>query len=127
MGRYAVRRLAQHGRGEAASSFSAGPRGAHLFMSMSDQAGAVFDIASDDLSLDEADIARMLEQGELRSTDLVQFEGRWVSLVDAPPFGDAAEVAQRREQRVRFVKHALMAAAGLSLPVAWLMIELLAR
>lgn len=96
-------------------------------MSMSDQAGAVFDVASDDLSLEEADITRMLEQGALSSTDLVHFEGRWVSLVDAPPFGDAAEVAQRREQRARLAKHALMAAAGLTLPVAYVLLRVLAH
>jgi hypothetical protein len=105
--------------GETASTFAVGRHGVRKFMSRSDQAGAVYDVHSDDLSLDEADITRMLERGELRSTDLVHFEGRWLSLVDAAPSTDAAEQAQRREQRARFVKHALMALVGVSLLHAW--------
>lgn len=72
-------------------------------------AGAVHEVMEERVDLDAARIDESLRTGALRSTDLIELDGAWVALADAIPFLEAAEVAQRRERRVAFVKASLLA------------------
>lgn len=76
------------------------------FWGQVDAEGAVYDIEATDLLLTEEEIARQLQQRELRSTDLVRFQGCWVSLTDFPPVADEAAAAERHERRKRYAKYA---------------------
>lgn len=66
--------------------------------------GPVFDVDANELSLEEKDVEAMLARDELRSTDLVKFDGGWMSLLDAPPFAEAAIPNAKRESRARWAK-----------------------
>ncbi|MDX2009862.1 MAG: hypothetical protein SFW67_06725, partial [Myxococcaceae bacterium] len=61
------------------------------------------------------EVERGLRDGSSRSTDLVHFDGQWVSLADSIPFADAAVAPARREARARFLMGALLFAALVAL------------
>lgn len=65
---------------------------------------AVFDVDANEFSLEERDVEAMLARSELRSSDLVKFDDVWMSLLDAPPFAEAAIPAAKREARARWAK-----------------------
>ncbi len=63
---------------------------------------ALFTVAERRVTMTAYDVDESLRSGALRTTDLIELEGRWISLAEAIPFIDAAEVALRREQRRAF-------------------------
>ncbi|MFT3706666.1 MAG: hypothetical protein QM817_03270 [Archangium sp.] len=71
------------------------------------------EIDAEELTLTSSEIDAMLAREELRSTDLVQIDGCWMSLADSPYFGDAAAPVAARESQVRWLK----AVGGLALIV----------
>jgi hypothetical protein len=62
----------------------------------------------------------------LQSSDLVLFEGSWVTLLDAPPFLDEAAHAHRGEQRSHFARNALLALAALGGLVGYVVLQMVA-
>jgi hypothetical protein len=91
--------------------------------------GAVHEVNSEDLRLSSDEVVGRLAGGELRSTDLVAFDGTWTTLADSLQFADAAEPYARRERRARNLRSALILfvfiPGGLSL--LWGLISFLVR
>lgn len=77
----------------------------NLARGLAEQVG---DVAADQRALTTDEVERGLGDGTIRSTDLVHFDGQWVSLADSIPFADAAVAPARREARGRFFKSALL-------------------
>lgn len=113
---YTVRRLSQVGRGEVQQVQGRGGIGGIEHASA--QAGAVYSIAAEELTLDEEQVIARLRQGWLRSTDLVLVDGRWSSLLDSAPFSDEAAARARVEAAGRTVRYLLLWAAPLLIAAA---------
>lgn len=67
------------------------------------RAAAVYDVATDELTLSHEDVERMLRERTLRSTDLIFIGDVWTTLADSIPFAEAALPAAKREARVRWL------------------------
>jgi hypothetical protein len=113
---FRIRKLTKTGKGDAQVSPHL-PHGGGLVVNVSHSAGAVFEIDAQETELDEREIRVALLDGTLRSSDLLFFEQKWQSLLDAPLFLDEATIAQRRERRVLFVRSAGLALLAFGLIV----------
>jgi hypothetical protein len=105
---YKVRRLTQVGHGVVDRSTNV--RGAPgAFMAMSDQAGAVYDVASTDAELTHEGVLEALKNGQLRPNDLVFADGVWSSLLESMAFGDEAAARQTANGRPLLIFGAFLA------------------
>ncbi|MER2563022.1 MAG: hypothetical protein ABTQ32_20010 [Myxococcaceae bacterium] len=118
---FPIRILRRAGRGEMQFSFTSIEA---VFALPSAAAGAVHQVAEERVEMSAASIDESLRTGALRSTDLIELDGAWVALADAIPFLEAAEVAQRRERRVAFVKASLLALLSLCLTAGYFMLRM---
>src|SRR5258705_8777744 len=84
---FRVRRLSTTGAGVVDSRYRGGGIGG-AFNSMSDQAGAVYDVSAQEETLPHEEVVSRLKRGALRSTDLVYVDGKWSTLLDSMPFGE---------------------------------------
>lgn len=87
-------------------------------------AAALHQVTEERVEMSAQCIDDSLRTGALRSTDLIRLDGAWVALADAIPFLEAAEVAQRRERRVAFVKASLLALLSLCLTAGYFMLRM---
>jgi hypothetical protein len=123
---YPVRRLSQVGEGVVDSTHYA--RGAAgLFQSASDRAGAVYDVHAAELTLTHDEIMQQLQRGELRSTDLVQVDGAWSTLLDSAPFGEEAEKRAGGEALGRNLKYIAMGAGSFVLLLLYVFLRMSAH
>lgn len=112
---FRVRRLTQQGAGVSSSG------------SMSDRAGAVFDVKASDASLTDEQVVQALRRGQLRSTDLVQVDGVWSTLADSLPFGDEAAKLTMGEGLGRTMSSTMMALAAVFLGLGAIMVRVVLR
>ncbi len=113
---FPIRILRRAGRSEMQFTFTSIEA---VFALPSAAAGAVHQVTEERVDLSAASIDESLRTGALRSTDLIELDGGWVALAEAIPFMEAAEVAQRRERRVAFVKASLLALLTVTVTVGY--------
>jgi hypothetical protein len=116
---YKVRRLSTVGPGVVDRTYR-GRGAAGAFMAMSDQAGAVYDIASNESELFADDIEARLKNGDLKPTDLVLVDGTWTTFADSIPFGDVVHGEQQANRKMGLIIGAVLAVLALMYIVATL-------
>lgn len=88
------------------------------YSTLSDHAGAVYDVDADEAVMQQAEVVAALRSGELRSSDLVNIDGVWTTLLDSPPFGEVAETRAGRDRLWQHRRSIFFAAVGLLLSLA---------
>jgi hypothetical protein len=122
---FKVRSLSTSGPGVTAGSHGHGAAGA--FMAMSDQAGAVYDVNAKEIGLSEEEVAAQLKSGRIKTTDLVEEDGRWTTLADSMSFGDVARERSGGEAFSRNMPYMLMGLLSVALLFGYFMLKLLVR
>jgi hypothetical protein len=96
-------------------------------MGMSDRAGAVFDVAAEEALLRYDQVVALLVATRLRSTGLVDENGRWTTPADSMVFEEHARPHAVSEGAVRTLTHIFMALAGIGLRVGYFLLRWFAR
>jgi hypothetical protein len=121
-----VRSLSTVGPGVVDSTYR-GRGGGGVFMAMSDQAGAVFEVDAQEAELTEDQVIGALKSGQLKTTDLVFEGGRWTTFAESIVFEEVARGPATGEAFVRNAKYVLMGLGATIAMFAYVLLRVLAR